>query len=170
VLAIGIGILFLARHFGTSDVHNGGPLAPAPDYRDAVATPVDLNVPYSWGLIFLHNNSSEPAHLDALDLGEVPPGLHVLGSYAVAGPGPAIGFGKGYRPLRGHPIEGLVVPPRAVYEVVVGLAATAEGRHMIPDVRVRYESSGQMYEATFNQSVVLCAPKERYQECPSPLE
>jgi len=170
VLAIGIGILFLARQFGASDVHKGGPLAPAPDYRDAVATPVDLKAPYSWGLIFLHNNSNKPAHLEALDLGQVPTGLDVLGSYAVEGPGPAIGFGKGYRPLRGRPIEGLVIPPHAVYEVVVGLAATTKGRYMIPDVRVRYESGGQKYEATFKQSVVLCAPKNRYQECPSPLE
>jgi hypothetical protein len=169
VLAVGIGILFLARQFGGSDIHKGGPLAPAPDYRDAVATPVDLNARYSWGLIFLHNNSDKPAHLEALDLGQVPTGLHILGSYAATELRPAIGFGKGYRPDRGHPVEGLVIPPHGVYEVIVGLSATAQGRHIIPEARVRYESGGQKYEATFKQSVVLCAPKNRYQECPSPL-
>jgi hypothetical protein len=41
---------------------------------------------------------------------------------------------------------------------------------VIPDVRVRYESGGQKYEATFQQAVVLCAPKADYKEgCPPPF-
>ena len=165
VLALGI---FVVRMLG-DNVKSGGPLAhPDPDYRDASTAPVALNEPYSWGLIYLDNRGSDPAQVEALDLGQVPGGLRVLGSYAVP-ENAGIGLLAGYAPNRGRPVVGLTIPPREKYTVVVGLSATAPGRHVIPQVRVRYTSGNQKYEATFNQAVVLCAPKADYPECPSPL-
>jgi hypothetical protein len=155
---------------GTSDVKTGGPLAhPDPDYRDASTAPVALNEPYSWGLIYLNNRGSDPAQVEELDLGQVPSGLRVLGSYAVPG-NEGIGLLAGYAPNRGRRVVGLTIPPRETYNVVVGLSATAPGRHVIPQVRLRYTSGDQKYEATFNQAVVLCAPKADYKHgCPSSL-
>ena len=170
VLALGLalGAVFLARTRGDG-VHSGGPLAPREGYSDAVATPVDLKTPYSWGLVYLRNKGNEGARVVALDLGEVPPGVRILGSYAQNPLGRSIGFMPGFRPTNGEPVVGLDIPPHAIYELVVGLSATRQGRHVIPDVRVRYTSGGETYVATFKQSVVLCAPKNRYTECPSPL-
>jgi hypothetical protein len=169
VLVVGLGILFLARAL-SDGVKSGGPLARPAESRDAVAVPVDLKAPYWWGLIYLRNKGDEPAQVEALDLGQIPAGMRVLGSYATkAGTGPS-GFGEGYPPSQGQPVADLVIPSGAVYEVVVGLEATTKGRHVIPDVRVRYESGGQKYEATFQQAVVLCAPKADYKEgCPPPF-
>jgi hypothetical protein len=148
------------------DVKRGGPLEPTPGRSEATA-PVDFNDAYSWGLIYLDNKSDDPAQVEALNLGQIPNGLRVLGSYAVPG-NAGIGILPGYTPNRGRPVVGLTIPPRAEYNVVVGLSATARGRHMIPEVRVRYTSGDQKYEARFRQSVVLCAPKVDYTEgCPS---
>ena len=167
-VVLGLGTLFLVRMLG-DDVKIGGPLAhPDPDYRDATTAPVALNEPYSWGLIYLDNRGSDPAQVEALDLGQVPSGLRVLGSYAVPG-NAGIGLLAGYAPNRGRPVVGLTIPPKATYNVVLGLSAMARGRHMIPAVRIRYTSGNQTYEATFNQAVVLCAPEADYPECPSPL-
>jgi hypothetical protein len=168
-LLLALAVMVAGCSVGTSDVKSGGPLAyPDPDYRDASTAPVALNEPYSWGLIYLDNTGSDPAQVEAFDLGQVPSGLHVLGSYAVPG-NAGIGLLAGYVPKRGRPVVGLTIPPRETYNVVVGLSATAPGRHVIPQVRVQYASGDQKYEATFNQAVVLCAPKADYPECPSPL-
>jgi hypothetical protein len=169
VVVLALGIFFVVRMLG-DNVKSGGPLAhPDPDYRDASTAPVALNEPYSWGLIYLDNRGSDPAQVEALDLGQVPSGLHVLGSYAVPG-NAGIGLLAGYASNRGRPVVGLTIPPRETYNVVVGLSATAPGQHAIPLVRVRYSSGNQEYEATFNQAVVLCAPKADYKHgCTSSL-
>jgi hypothetical protein len=166
-VVLGLGIFFLVRVLG-EDVKSGGPLANPPDYRDEATAPADLNAPYSWGLIYLRNQGDDPVHVEALDLGQIPTGLRVLGSYAVPG-NAGIGLFSGYAPSRGRPVVGLTIPAKAKYNVVVGLSATARGEHRIPEVRVRYTSGDQTYEATFNQAVVLCAPKADYPECPAPL-
>ncbi len=165
-VVLALGIFLLVRMPG-DDVKSGGRLAP-PEGSAAVATPVDLNAPYSWGLIYLRNEGDNSAHVEALDLGQIPSGLRVLGSYAVPG-NAGIGFGEGYHPSDGRPVVGLTIPPKMTYNVVVGLSATARGRHVIPEARVRYASGGTTYEATFNVAVVLCAPKADYPECPSTL-
>ena len=79
---------------------------------------------------------------------------------------------SGYASGSGRAVEGLDIPPHDVYDIVVGLSATIPGRHVIPIVRLRYTSGGVRYEATFHQSVALCAPKAKYMEdgCPSPLD
>jgi len=167
-VVLGLGIFFLVRMLG-DDVKSGGPLANPPDYRDEARAPVDLNEPISWGLIYLENKGSDPAHVEALDLGQIPSGLRVLGSYAFPG-NAGIGLLLGYAPSRGRPVVGLTIPPKATYNVVLGLSATARGRHMIPAVRIRYTSGNQKYEATFNQAVALCAPRADYPDgCPSGL-
>jgi hypothetical protein len=164
---VALGIFLLVRMLG-DNVKSGGPLAPPEGSAAAVATPVDLNAPYSWGLIYLRNEGDDAAHVEALDLGQIPSGLRVLGSYAVPG-NAGIGFGEGYHPSDGRPVVGVTIPPKMTYNVVVGLSATARGRHVIPEARVRYTSGGTTYEATFNLAVVLCAPKADYPECPSTL-
>lgn len=164
---LALGIFFLVRMLG-DDVKSGGPLEPAPG-STATTAPVALNEPYSWGLIYLDNEGDDPVHVEALDLGPIPSGLRVLGSYVVPG-NAGIGLGSGYVPSRGRPVVGLTIPPKATDNVVVGLSATTRGQHMIPEVRVRYTSGDQKYEATFHESVVLCAPIADYPDgCPSPL-
>src|SRR6185503_6119716 len=87
---------------------------------------------YWWGQIYLDNKGNESVQVESLDLGQIPAGMSVLGSYAIkAGTGPS-GFGEGYPPSQGQPVEGLVIPPGAVYEVIVGLKATTTGRTVIP--------------------------------------
>ncbi len=170
---LGLGAFFLVRFVGGGGLHNGGPLAPRAGYTDAVAVPVDVKTPYSWGLIYLDNRGNDDtAHVVAFDLGQVPPGLRVLGSYAQDPFGHSIGVLPGYDPSNGPPVEGLDIPAHGIYEVIVGLSATTQGRHLIPDVRVRYTSGGTRYEATFDQAIVLCAPKAEYMKkgCPSPLD
>lgn len=167
-LAIGLGSFLLVRMFD-GGVKSGGPLARPAEARDAVAVPVVLNAPYWWGQIYLDNKGNESVQVESLDLGQIPAGMSVLGSYAInAGTGPS-GFGEGYPPSQGQPLEGLVIPPGAVYEVIVGLKATTNGRTVIPDEIVRYESGGQTYETSLRHAVALCAPKAAYPECPSTL-
>jgi hypothetical protein len=152
----------------TSELKTGGPLEPPPGRTEATV-PVDLNEPYSWGLVYLDNSGSDAAQVEALDLGQIPTGLRVLGSYAVPG-NAGIGLLSGYAPNSGRPVVGLTIPAKEKYNVVVGLSATAPGRHMISEVRVRYTSGDQEYDATFSDAVVLCAPKVDYPEgCPSSL-
>jgi len=52
-----------------------------------------------------------------------------------------------------------------------GRAAAGYGgvRACEADKRAPDNRGDQKYEATFNQAVVLCAPKADYPECPSPL-
>jgi hypothetical protein len=170
-LMIALGIFFLVRMLANGRIHEGGPLAPPPDHRDAVATPVRVNTPYSWGLLFVTNQSGDPAQLETLDLGQVPLGLRVLGSYVIdPTKGGTIGFLHGYEASKGRPVAQAVIPPKATYEIIVGLSATANGRHVISQAKIRYTSGGRKYEATFHQAVVLCAPIKDYQDgCPSPL-
>src|SRR4029453_12401895 len=89
VLVVGLGILFLARAL-SDGVKSGGPRARPAEPPDAGAAPVDLKAPYWWGLIYLRNKGDEPAQVEALDLGQIPAGMRVLGSYATkGGTGPA---------------------------------------------------------------------------------
>lgn len=163
---LALGIFLLVRMLD-DDVKRGGPLANPPGYRNEATAPADLNEPFSWGLIYLENNGDDPVHVEALDLGQIPSGLRVLGSYAVPG-NAGIGLLSGFAPNRGRPVAGLTIPPKATYNVVVGLSPTARGRHKIPELHVRYTSGDQKYEATFESAIVLCAPKANYPHgCPS---
>jgi hypothetical protein len=168
-LGIGLGIFLLVRMSDGGGVKSGGPLARPGESRDAVAVPVVLNAPYWWGQIYLDNKGNESVEVESLDLGQIPAGMSVLGSYAIkAGTGPS-GFGEGYPPSNGQPVEGLVIPPGAVYEVIVGLKATTNGRTVIPNEIVMYKSGGQKYQTALRHAVALCAPKGSYHECPSPI-
>jgi hypothetical protein len=171
VLGLGLGAFSLVRFFGGGGLHNGGPLAPREGSSVAVTGPVDVHTPYSWGLIHLHNAGGDPAHLEALDLGRIPRGLRVLGSYAVPG-NAGIGLIPKFEPSKGQSVVGLTIPPETTYNIVVGLSATTQGRHLIPNVRVRYTSGGRSYEATFQTAIALCAPKAESmkRDCPSPLD
>jgi hypothetical protein len=163
-VVLGLGIFLFVRVLG-DDVKSGRRLEPPSGHSEATA-PADLNEPYSWGLIYLRNQGDDPVHVEALDLGQIPSGLRVLGSYAVPG-NAGIGLMPGYAPSRGRPVVGLTIPPKSTYNAVVGLSATAHGEHMIPEVRVRYTSDDQEYEATFSEAVVLCVPRVDYPDgCP----
>jgi hypothetical protein len=165
-VVLGLGIFLLVRALG--DAKSGGRLEPQSSHTETTV-PADLNEPYSWGLIYLRNRGDDPVHVDALDLGQIPSGLRVLGSYAVPGSA-GIGLMPGYAPSRGRPVVGLTIPPNTTYNAVVGLSATAHGRHMIPEVIVRYTSGDQEREVTFTDAVVLCAPKVDYPDgCPSSM-
>jgi hypothetical protein len=140
-VVLGLGIFFLIWILG-DDLNGGGRLEPPSDRSEATA-PVDLNKPFSWGLIYLRNQGDDPVHVEALDLGQIPTGLRVLGSYAVPG-NARIGLMPGYAQSRGRPVVGLTIPPKATYNAVVGLSATARGRHMIPEVIVRYKRRSEV--------------------------
>jgi hypothetical protein len=165
-LVVALGLFLLVRALTGDDVQAGGPLTLTPDYHDQVTAPVVIGRPYSWGQIFLHNKGDKPVRVEAFELDQVPSGLRVLGTYAQPSPeGRAIGFYYGYKPSLGRPLVGLVIPPKDIVEVVVGLAAQGKGRMKIPGARFRYVSDGKTYEATFNQAVVVCAPKAHYEAC-----
>ena len=81
-LAIGLGSFLLVR-MSDGGVKSGGPLARPAAARDAVAVPVVLNAPYWWGQIYLDNKGNESVQVESLDLGQIPAGMSVLGSYAI---------------------------------------------------------------------------------------
>ena len=139
------------------DVKSGGPLAPPEGSAAGFATPVDLNAPYSWGLIYLQNEGNESAHVEALDLEQIL--KRAARARLVRGSGQRRDWlREGYHPSDGRPVVGVTIPPKMTYNVVVGLSATARGRHVIPEARVRYTSGGTTYEATFSVAVALrCA-------------
>jgi hypothetical protein len=169
---IAVGIFFLVRVLGGGeDVHEGGPLALPAGARAELAYAVDLKAPYSWGLIFLdYRKNDESVHVEAFDLIQSPSGLTVLGSYAVQpGRTGTIGFIKGYNPKGGSAVEGLDIPPRSMYEVVVGLKAPTKGRYAIQSAHVRYTSGGTTYQTTLRSAISMCAPTAAYPDgCPWP--
>ena len=172
--ALGVGVLGVALRAGertdtpgppvaVADEQAGGPLALPPGTRSDGAFPVDLGRPYSWGEVLLRNGGRLAVTLDAVELIRPSPGLVVLDVRVVRPTSGLIGFLPGWERSGLDPESTLIGPGRAnERELVVGLRVDAPGRYRLDGVRVRYHDALQRYVATFDQSIVLCAPSARF--------
>jgi hypothetical protein len=141
----------------------GGPLALPPGTRSQGTFPVELGRPYSWGEVLLRNEGRLAVTLDTVELIRPSPDLVVLAVRVVRPTSGLIGFLVGWEGSGLEPESALIGPGRAnERELVVGLRVDAPGRYGLDGVRVRYHDALQRYVATFDQSIVLCAPSARF--------
>jgi hypothetical protein len=169
ILIGGIAAWALTR----AEVVQGGPLAHPRGYRDSVEFTVPLRTPYSWGLVILRNNGDDEATVERVTAVDPKGSMRIVGLYAVSERAPdAVGFAPGFDPELGRGVEGLVVPPGRGkgYQLVFGVQADRSGISSFRAIRVEYRVGDTRYAATFDQAVVLCAPVERYETCPSASE
>ena len=183
LIAIVVTLLVLvaaaAVHVTRSDDETraeGGPLACDDCAAHASSIPAPLNVPVSFGLIFLRNEGTHPATLERVRLLDMQPGIEMVGS-SVVRPTGRVGLLVGYPPADPRSpvrrLRGFVVPPagpeQRTFQVVLGVRLTRYGRSFFRHVEIDYRVDGALYRAVFRTSLAICASRQdAYPDCDTP--
>jgi len=162
-----------------------GPLA-CPDAcpRLALAFPVDVHRPFTYGLLLLRNRGRAPAVLERVRPGELTPGMRLVGAVVVpvarnpwhvtaddhARFPPANLVGR-VRALAGYAVAPTRGPGDAL-EVLLGFVLTRAGRFGFRDLAVEYRVGERRYRAVFPYRLRVCAPARIHRlDCrPPPLD
>lgn len=176
LLTITAGAAWLVGRSGYVVRVDGGPLACPDCGAQASSIPVPLNVPVSYGLIYLRNRGSRTAVIERVRVLNARPGIEVVGT-SVVRPTGRVGLLVGYPPEDPRsplkPVEGFRVLPSGeenrVYQLVLGVRLTRYGRSSFRHVEIDYRVGRARYRAVFRDSLALCASlRERYPDCDTP--
>lgn len=152
-----------------------GELAPVAGGWGVETGPIAVGTEEYFGLPTLQVTGSEPVHILAVQVPDVPSGLRIAGTYAVSltesGNGEsgdyltnaAADFMRQHEPrFRVHPVTDAVLRPGPEYSdwyLLIDAVPTRAGSFAITALRVLYESGGSFHTANFGgwRLVVNCS-------------
>jgi hypothetical protein len=175
--ATAVAAIVFTRGSGPS----AGPLACRNCGWNGLAFPVDPNVPFTYGLLTIRNESDEDAVLDRVVPLDTTSGLRVVGEVALRTRDnpwnitasdhhrfPPPNVTDVVRPLRGYRI-----PPAAaksdLHEVMLGLAVPGPGEFAFHHLAVEYHVGKKRYRAIYPFGLRVCAPARLHRtDCEPP--
>jgi len=133
-----------------------GPLAWSPGRVWKSSLTIDVGRPFSYGMLEVENQGSDPAVLQRLSLLDND-GIVVIGTYAVHG-NAEVGLIRSWRPDHKAQVAGAVIPPHATLTIVLGLKVVEPGRHLFRGVQLDYRTGGASYGDVYGLSLAACTP------------